>query len=71
MLLAACDDQYMNSTLERLLSQSDTKRRVSIFKLIDHLKVSKAPMNLIEAIGCLLDNEVAETAYEYIYKCKL
>ncbi len=69
MLLAACEDSSMNRTLEMLLSQPDERRRAIVAKLIQRLKESDAPQSLIEAMACLLDDAVAEKAYEVIYQC--
>jgi hypothetical protein len=69
MLLAACEDKEMNQTLEILLSQPDEARRGMVHRLLDHCRERKAPKKLIEAIGCLLDDAVAERAYEVIYQC--
>jgi hypothetical protein len=69
MLLAACEDKEMNETLEILLSQPDEARRGMVHRLLDHCRERRAPKKLIEAIGCLLDDAVAEKAYEVIYPC--
>jgi hypothetical protein len=70
MLLAACENREMNETLEILLSQPDDARRGMVHKLVEHCRERKAPQKLIEAIGCLLDDAVAERAYEVIYQCR-
>ena len=69
MLLAACEDRGMNETLEILLSQPDSVRRVVVYRLLDRLKEKSAPQRLIEAIACLLDDQAAEKAYEVIFQC--
>ena len=69
MLLAACEDKSMNATLEMLLSQPDVKRKAIVHRLLDHCREREAPKKLVEAIGCLLDDAVAEKAYEVIYHC--
>ena len=69
MLHAACDDPYMNETLERLLSLTDKKRKNVILLLIEDMQQKGAPDSLIEAISCLVDDAVAEKAYEVIYQC--
>jgi hypothetical protein len=69
MLLAACEDETMNDTLELLLSQPDAARRASVYRLLDRLRLNRAPSALIDAIACLLDDEVAEKAYEVIFQC--
>jgi len=70
MLLAACEDREMNETLEILLSQPDDARRGMVHRLLEHCRERKAPQKLVEAIGCLLDDAVAERAYEVIYHCR-
>ena len=69
MLLAACEDSRINDTLEMLLSLPDDKRRSVIERLLARLRAQQAPQDLIEAMACLLDNMVAEKAYEVIYRC--
>ena len=70
MLLAACEDDAMNETLQILLSQPDERRRVIVHRLLDRLKEKKAPPPLIDAMACLLDDDAAEKAYQVIYQCE-
>ncbi|MCW8825453.1 MAG: hypothetical protein OQK78_03415 [Gammaproteobacteria bacterium] len=60
----------MNETLEQILSQPDNQRKQIVFSIINELMSKNAPTELIEAISCLEDTEVAEKAYEVIYQCK-
>ena len=69
MLLAACEDASMNETLEMLLSQPDDRRRAMVAKILERLRSRKAPQKLLEAMACLLDDEIAEKAYAAIHKC--
>ena len=69
MLLAACEDKGMNDTLEMLLSQPDDRRKAIVYRVLDQLREKKAPAMLVEAIACLLDDEVAEKAYAAIHDC--
>jgi hypothetical protein len=69
MLLAACEDSSINDTLEMLLSMPDDRRRAVIERLLERLREQQAPQELREAMACLLDNVVAEKAYEVIYEC--
>jgi len=69
MLLAACEDSSINDTLEMLLSMPDNERRAVLGRLLERLRDEEAPQDLIEAVACLLDNVVAEKAYEVIYQC--
>ena len=69
MLLAACEDASMNETLELLLSQPDDKRRAMVANILERLRTRNAPRKLVEAMACLLDDEVAEKAYAAIHSC--
>ena len=70
MLMAACDDMGMNETLEMLLSAPNDRRKAAIHQLIEGFRMGGAPKSLHDAFVCLLDDEVAEKAYEIIYRCK-
>ena len=70
MLLVACENKMVNDRLESLLSLPDSKRQAEINVWVTDLLIAQAPRDFIVAIACLLDNEVAEKAYEVIYKCK-
>lgn len=69
MLLAACEDEAMNETLQILLAQPDERRRAIVRRLLDRLRERNAPQPLIDAMACLLDDAAAEKAYQVIYKC--
>jgi hypothetical protein len=70
LLMAACADSKINATLERLLSMPDEKRRNLVRVWVSDLLIEEAPRELIQAVGCLEDDAVAEKAYEVIYQCK-
>ena len=69
MLQVACEDATINQTRQELLSQPDENRRGCVLDLATMLRSNAAPAELIEAIVCLLDDVVAEKAYEAIFKC--
>jgi hypothetical protein len=69
LLQVACEDAAINSTLQQLLSQPDHTRRAVVLKLAERLRENSAAPEFIDAIVCLLDDEVAEKAYEVIYQC--
>ena len=69
MLQVACEDASVNATLQELLSQPDLMRRTIVHRLAERLRSNLAPPDFIDAIVCLLDDEVADKAYEVIYKC--
>ncbi len=70
LLKAACDDPQINATLERLLAMPDTQRQGVIHAWVTDLLIAEAPRDFIEAVGCLIDDAVAEKAYEVIYRCQ-
>jgi hypothetical protein len=70
LLVAACNDPKINATLERLLSMPDEKRQGLVHAWVTDLLIEKAPQDLIRAVACLMDDAVAEKAYEVIYKCQ-
>ena len=70
MLVAACHDAGMKETLEILLAEPDETRKYAVRTLLARFRETQAPQPLIEAFSCLLDDELAEKAYEVIYQCK-
>jgi hypothetical protein len=70
LLRSACSDDDVYLRLEKLLSLPDERRRALIEKWVGDLVVQRAPTDFIRAIACLLDDRVAEKAYEVIYRCE-
>jgi hypothetical protein len=70
MLMAACEDAKMNDTLEMLLSAPNDRRKAVVRELLERFRVAGVPKSLHDAFVCLLDDEVAERAYQTIYQCK-
>ncbi|MSQ72178.1 MAG: hypothetical protein EXR27_12925 [Betaproteobacteria bacterium] len=70
LLRAACDDKGMNDALEKLLSMPDEQRKTFVHGWVSDLLVKQAPADFIEAIACLLDDAVAEQAYQVIFQCR-
>jgi hypothetical protein len=70
MLRAACEDQTVYQRLERLLSMPDEKRQAVVHAWVNDMLIAEAPRDFISAIACLLDDKVAEKAYEVIFKCR-
>jgi len=70
LLAAACNDSKINATLERLLVMPDEKRKGLVHVWITDLLVEEAPRDLVQAVACLMDDAIAEKAYEVIFKCK-
>ena len=70
MLCAACDDEAVYRHLEKLLSLPDEQRQALVRAWVSDLLIKGAPRDFIQAVGCLLDDQVAEKAYEAIYQCR-
>ena len=70
MLRAACDDPKVNEQLERVLSMPDSERKTLVRSWVNDMLVAEAPKDLVQAIACLLDDGVAERAYEVIVRCR-
>lgn len=70
LLKAACDDPQINATLERLLAMPDAQRQGVVHAWVTDLLIAEAPREFIEAVGCLIDDAIAEKAYEVIYQCR-
>jgi hypothetical protein len=70
MLLTACENKKVYSALEKLLSLPDEKRQAAVHSWVNDLLIARAPKDFVAAIACLLDDQVAEKAYEAIYQCR-
>jgi hypothetical protein len=70
MLLAACDSQVVYDRLESLLSLPDPERQALVYSWVNDLLIAEAPRDFVQAIACLLDDQIAEKAYEVIFKCR-
>ena len=70
LLAAACNDSKINATLERLLAMPDEKRKGLVHVWVTDLIIDEAPKDLVQAVACLMDDAVAEKAYEVIFRCK-
>ncbi|HEX9183342.1 MAG TPA: hypothetical protein VF876_08795 [Burkholderiales bacterium] len=70
MLATACSDASVHARLERLLSMPDRRRQEVVHAWVRDLLVAEAPRDFVQAIACLLDDRVAEKAYEVIFQCK-
>lgn len=70
LLNAACADDAMNATLEKILSLPDEQRMVLINRLVVDMRSKHAPEDFVAAIACLVDTPVAVKAYEVIFKCR-
>ncbi len=70
LLQAACNDEKINETLQRLLSLPDEKRQGLVHAWVTDLLIEEAPRNFVQAVACLADDAVAEKAYEVIFNCK-
>jgi hypothetical protein len=70
MLTTACADASVHARLEKLLSMPDRTRQDVVHAWVRDLLVAEAPRDFVQAIACLLDDRVAEKAYEVIFQCR-
>ncbi len=70
LLKAACSDDRINATLRRLLKMPDGKRRSAVHAWVTDLLIGGAPREFTQAVGCLIDDVIAERAWEAIYHCR-
>jgi hypothetical protein len=70
MLLTACENRKVYGALEKLLSLPDQKRQAAVHSWVNDLLIAQAPKDFVAAIACLLDDQVAEKAYEVIHQCR-
>ena len=70
LLRAACNDSKINATLENLLSLPDTRRQALVHTWVTDMMIAGAPPDFIQAVACLMDDAIAEKAYEAIYNCR-
>jgi len=70
LLKAACTDEKINASLQRLLAMPDAQRQGVVHAWVTDLMIAEAPRDFIEAVACLMDDAVAEKAYEVIYQCR-
>ena len=70
MLRVACEDPSINARLEKILSLPDERRQALVHTLVSDMLIAKAPKEFVEAIACLMDDAVAEKAYEVIFQCR-
>ena len=70
LLKAACSDDRINATLRRLLEMPDERRQGVVHAWVTDLLIECAPREFTQAVGCLIDDAIAERAYETIYQCR-
>jgi hypothetical protein len=70
MLTTACADASVHARLERLLTMLDRQRQEVVHAWVRDLLVAEAPRDFVQAVACLLDDRVAEKAYEVIFRCR-
>lgn len=70
LLRAACEDPQINATLERLLAMPDSRRQGVVHAWVTDLLIADAPQEFVQAVACLMDDAIAEKAYEVIYQCR-
>lgn len=62
LMQVAQNDEQLGRTLRTLLSQTAMQRKSLLNTWIYEMRLKKAPKALIEAVSCLLDDEIAAKA---------
>lgn len=70
MLRTACEDKTVYERLERLLAMPDGTRQGVVHAWVNDMLIAGAPKDFIQAVACLIDDRVAEKAYEVIFNCR-
>ena len=70
MLSAACESPEVNERLEKLLSMPDEARKGLVHAWVTDLLIAEAPRDFVQAVACLMDDAIAEKAYEAIFNCR-
>lgn len=70
MISAACDNPTVSKRLKQLLEMPDQKRQGLVHAWVTDLLVAQAPRDFVQAVACLMDDRIAEKAYEVIFKCR-
>lgn len=60
------DDPELRQALKSILSLNDFNRKSFLNTHLEELKFKKAPKGFIDALSCLLDDDVARQALEII-----
>lgn len=66
LMLVAQEDPEVRSTLLSILGQPSSRRKYELHKLIGRMKEQGAEADFVLAMDSLLDDQVADTAYELI-----
>jgi hypothetical protein len=70
LLKAACSDEKINATLRRLLEMPDSRRQGVVHAWVTDLLIEGAPREFTQAVACLMDDAIAERAYEAVFECR-
>lgn len=66
LVQTAKEDEAIRSRLRAILRQSAFHRKSMLNTLIAELKIQSAPAEFVQAIACLLDDDVARKARELL-----
>lgn len=69
LLRSACSDAGVYAALEKVLTMADERRRGMLHTWITDVLTAGGPPKLVQALACLMDDAVAEKAYEAIFRC--
>lgn len=66
LMLVAQEYPEIRNTLAAILSQPSSRRKYELHKMIERMKAQDADDDFVAAIDALLDDRVADTAFELI-----
>ncbi len=68
LLLAIQNDPVINNKVSKVLKLDQYRRRFILNNWLEHLRIKKAPQNLLDSLSCLFDDKVSEQILEFISK---
>ena len=66
LMRVAQEDSEIREVLDAILGQPSLRRKYELSRLIERMKAQGAPADFVLAIDALLDDQVADKAYEMI-----
>ena len=61
-------DEFINKKVTEALKLDAYRRCQVLNKWLEHLRIQKAPQNLLNALSCLFDDKIAKQVLKFISK---
>ena len=68
LLRSACSSRAIHKAMERLLTQPGEQRRLLVEAWVCEMRVNRAEPTFVQAVHSLMDDDVAERAFESIFQ---